>query len=699
MHAIAAALGIQERIGTSLLDTMLVYLQQRELLLLLDNFEHLIPAAPVVAQLLAAAPHLRVLVTSREVLRLRGEYTFRVPPLSSPTTYSGLNGGFPADPIGVEELLQYPAIDLFVGRATIARADFALSVHNAAAVVDICARLEGLPLAIELAAARMRLFTPRDLVERLSSRLNMLVGGSRDLPARQRTLRATIAWSYDLLDASEQMLFRRLAVFVGGCSLRAAEVVCYLSEEGDHTPAFTAQIESLIDKNLLWRREDARGEVRIGMLETIREYASEQLHESKESPEIHRLHVEYFLELVETAEPELHGPNQVAYLAELDIEYDNVRAALRYALDNDSSALALRLVGALRWFWTQRSYISEGHEWAMAALTKSDISSDAPARAKALWCAGVLAWLRGEAVAATLLSDSAALWRTLGDKLGLAYSLQHLGLVALRQGDHENVLSLEMESLALFHAEDNRFGESLALLCMAQAASESGDPENEGRWLGECVQIARETGDKWVLALALRNLGRKAISRGEFAPARPILEESIRLFSEMGTKHELAATLDDAATVESKLGDNARAAWLWQQAVACWRDLGVPRETASDLLNLGRTARLQEDYGASRLWLGESLAMLRPAHDLEPICALLREFGALAFAEGQTKRAEVLYRASEDLQAQAIGADATLASGAPPSASSSEERLRPRSHANGGFTSIEQAIEYAFKES
>jgi tetratricopeptide (TPR) repeat protein len=398
---------------------------------------------------------------------------------------------------------------------------------------------------------------------------------------------------------------------------------------------------------------------------------------------------------VETAEPELRGPTQMAHLVELDIEYDNVRAALRYALDNHMSDLALRLVGALRWFWTERSHISEGYEWAMAALALPDASSRTPARAKALWCAGVLAWLRGEALASTLLADSAAIWRTLGDKRYLAYSLQHLGLVAIGEENYEKALSLEMESLELFHAEGDRFGESLALLCLAQTASRSGDSENEDRWLGECVQIARETGDKWVLALALRDLGRKAISNSEFSLARPIFDESIRLFLQMGTKHELAVTLDAAATVESTLGDNARAAWLWQQAVACWRDLGVAHETANDLLNLGRTARVQGDYGASRSWLGESLAMLRPAHDLEPICALLREFGALAFAEGQPERADVLYRAAEDLRAQAADPGSVVS----PATLPLEGESQPVPRTNGSFSSIEQVIEYATRKS
>jgi tetratricopeptide (TPR) repeat protein len=336
----------------------------------------------------------------------------------------------------------------------------------------------------------------------------------------------------------------------------------------------------------------------------------------------------------------------------------------------------------------------------MAALARSDTPLDTPtpARARALWCAGVLAWLLDEAVAFKVLVDSVELWRTLGDKRGLAYSLQHLGLATLEQADPERALSLELESLTLFRAEGDRLGESLAMLCLAEAANECGDYESEGRWLAECVRASRETQDTWVLALALRHLGRLAITRREFALARPPLEESIQLFLKMGTTHELAGTLDVAATMESEAGDNARAVRLWQQAVVCWRDLGVARGAAKDLRNLGRIARIQGNYDSSRLWLGESLTLLRPAHDLEAVCALLREFGALALAEGESDRAAALYNAADGLLTQLTGAESTRAAGAPLDVSSPAARLQPTLKSKSDFMSLEQAIKYAIEE-
>src|SRR5829696_5818973 len=359
------------------------YLHDRQTLLVLDNLEQVLEAAPLLDELLSAAPNLKILATSRTPLRIYGEHEFPVPPLSLPDP-----GSLPP----VEHLTQYGGVGLFVERARVVKPDFALTEENAPAVVEICARLDGLPLAIELAAARTKLLPPRAMLDRLGDRLKLLTGGARNLPQRQRTLRSAIEWSYGLLDAGEMTLFSRLAVFSGGCTLEAMEAIC--DAESELPMDILEGTSSLMDKSLLRQEEGAEGEPRFVMLETIHEYGRERLNKSGEAEEIRRLHAEYFLALAELGESKLRGPEEAKWLECLEIEHDNMRDALSRALDAVEAELALRLAGALWRFWWMRGYYDEGRRWLEAALAKDGRAS--AARAKALEAVGWLADDQGD---------------------------------------------------------------------------------------------------------------------------------------------------------------------------------------------------------------------------------------------------------------------------------------------------------------
>ncbi|MGH2370190.1 MAG: ATP-binding protein, partial [Chloroflexota bacterium] len=464
---IAQTLGVRDAGGLTLVERLHNSLREQQLLLVLDNFEQVLPAASLVADLLATCPGLNVLVTTRAPLRLSGEQEFPVPPLTLPD---------PQRLPDVQGLMQYEAVGLFVQRAQAVRPDFRLTDQNAPAIAAICARLDGLPLAIELAAARIKLLPPQTLLAQLTSNpLTVLAGGPRDLPARQQTIRSTIDWSYALLAPAEQAVFARLAVFVGGCTYDAAEAVVSVPSSEFRVPSGEVEnskpetrnselgvlegLEGLVDKSLLRQEAGLEGEARFGMLETIREYALEHLEASDQFPAVRRAHATYYLALAERAEPELRGPQQAQWLQRLAQEHDNLRAALRYTIDTGDAELALRIGGALWWFWYLSGQQREGRDWLRAVLdvgsepaapaeaggaaapeaaqsTDADRTSDIARRAKALTGAGVLAYQQGDyAAAATLSDDGLARWRALSDPRGAAMTLTTLGSVARDLGD------------------------------------------------------------------------------------------------------------------------------------------------------------------------------------------------------------------------------------------------------------------------
>jgi predicted ATPase/class 3 adenylate cyclase len=489
---IAQTLGVREAGSQPLLNNLKACLREKQLLLLLDNFEQVLAAAPLVADLLAAAPRLKVLVTSRALLRLRGEKSFPVPPLTAPPAVDGqwlrVDGpaksktGILSGPSTMHHRLaqrapaisQYPAVELFIQRARDAQPDFAVTNENAPAVAEICHRLDGLPLAIELAAARIRLFPPRAMLPRLGSRLKLLIAGARDLPARQQTLRSAIAWSYDLLEPAEQKLFRRLAVFVGGCSLEAAEAVG--SAGGDLEIDVVDGAEALVSQHLLQQREGADGEPRFGMLETIREYGLEQLEASGEAEAIRRQHRDWYLALAEHAERGLYGENQTGWFDRLEREHDNLRAALAWTRAQGQSEEGLRLGRALKEFWYVRGYLAEGREQLAKLLALPGAEVRTAARAKALHGAGGLANRQLElGPARALLEENLALFRDLGDQGNIARALRILGEVACGRGDYEEARAFIEESLAILRELGDKDSLGLSLYYLATVAHSEGN--------------------------------------------------------------------------------------------------------------------------------------------------------------------------------------------------------------------------------
>jgi predicted ATPase/class 3 adenylate cyclase len=633
---IAQALRVRAADGQPLLDSLKAYLRAKHMLLLLDNFEQVVETAPVVADLLAAAPDLTVLVTSRAVLHLSGEHEFAVPPLALP------------DPMHLpphERLTQYEAIALFIARAQAVNADFALTELNAPAIADICHRLDGLPLAIELAAARVKLLAPAAILARLGSRLTLLTGGPRDLPARQQTLRNTIEWSYQLLDASEQALFAQLAVFVGGCTLEAAEAVCNAAGE---LPRDTLDgLAALIDQSLLRQEEGPapRGypAPRFVMLETIREYAVERLELSGDAAAVRRRHAAYYLTLAEQAEPALLGAEQGAWMERLDAEIDNLRTALAWLRSTESAAEAgLQLAGALGEFWVRRGYLNEGRAWLADMLSRP--AGPTTARAYALCKAGFLAWYQSDlAQAAALLTESLALYRKLGDKIGIGWALRELGLVAANQEDFSRAAALYEESLALFRERGYASGSACVLATMGIMAVNQRDMERAASLLSEALALFRELGDWQGIVMTLGWLGYVTINRDDLERAMAMLEESLALCREQGLKSDGAWVLVSLGIVADKQRQPERAAELYAEGLAVFRELNVKRGTSMALGNLGYLALDQGDYERAAALLAESLAVCREIGDRWVIPRLLRSLGTAALAQGDDPRAAAAF--------------------------------------------------------
>ena len=587
---IAQTLDLKETGEQPLLDLLKTSLREKQLLLLLDNFEQVVSAALLVADLLAVCPKLKVIVTSRAVLHVRGEQEFAVPPLAVP------------DPTHVPDLMalsQYGSVALFLSRAQAVKPEFQVSTANARAVAEICARLDGLPLAIELAAARIKLLPPQALLARLGQRLAILTSVSPDAPTRQQTLRNTIAWSYHLLDAAEQRLFQRLSVFVGGCTLEAIEATCAaLHEEASQV---LDGVASLLDKSLLQQAEHKGEEPRLTMLETVREYGLECLRESGETELSQRAHALYYLALVEEAEPHLKGTQQVLWWKRLEREQENLRVALAWLIGQEEGELALRLGGALWWFWNIRGYWSEGWRWLEAALGLPRAQGRTAWRAKALQGAGEFAFRLGNQVAGSLVEESVAIYRELGDKRGLAVSLVGLGRARSTQNDSQASRTLQEESL----------------------------------------RLAREGGDPWILAYALRNAGDFLEYSGDFKSARLCFEESALLYRALKDHQALAGTLlelaEDMAVSESNL---VQAATLARESLALARSLDNRPDIAGALYCLAVTQSYQGEHAQEVVLLEESLALSREQGFKRRIGQIQLALGNILLSRGDLLQAE-----------------------------------------------------------
>jgi predicted ATPase/class 3 adenylate cyclase/Tfp pilus assembly protein PilF len=598
LPTIAKAFDVREAAGP-LQEQLNEQLREKQLLLVLDNFEQVIDAAPKITELLTAAPRLKVLVTSREVLRLSGETDYPVPPLSLPD---------PKRLPPLDRLTQYEAVALFIERALAAKPAFAVTNENAPAVAEICHRLDGLPLAIELAAARVRVLPPQRMLAELSHSLNFLMGGARDLPARQKTLRGTMDWSHALLTGAEQQLFRRLAVFGGGCALEAIEAVC--NSEPDLPVLVT--LESLIGKSLV-NEAEAYGEPRFAMLETIREYARERLLAAGEVEVMRERHRGYFLTLAEETDSKLKGAEQARWLRRLEEEHDNMRSALESSLLEAEPGAGLRLCGALQRFWFTRGHLSEGREWCARVLNNSDRDARTPERAKALNGAGALAFFQGDFSAARArYEESLAIRRELGDRSGIAGSLNNLGSVDQNLGDFGSARALYEESLA----------------------------------------ICRELGDRWGVYAALNNLGATSYGEGDFPAARARFEESLTIVRELGDRSGIAGALGNLGAVTQQQGDFASARALYEECLTIAREVGDPIGTAKSLQCLGSVASDEGDFAAARPFHEESLAIMRELGDRGGIADNMEGMAAVVAALGTFPRAARIWGAAERLRGE-----------------------------------------------
>lgn len=606
ISAIAKTLRVREAPNLSLLDSLQSYLQDKHLLLLLDNFEQVAQAAPLVSQLLQATPELAVLCTSRIVLHLYGEHEFEVPSLALPPVQ--LDKQYPLVAVDLDRLAQYEAVRLFIERAQAAKSDFALTNENAPSVVEICRHLDGLPLAIEFAAARIKLLSPQAILVRLSSRLDLLTGGAQDLPARQQTLRNAIEWSYDLLSDDEKQLFRRLSVFVGGCTLQAVQAVALGNTELRYT---TDSIESLpvdmlnsagslVDNSLLRQEEDLSGEPRFWMLETIREYAWEHLQESGESEAIRRCHADYFLALVEEARSALQGPDLGTWLERLETEHDNLRTALQYALESGQIELGLRISGALWHFWYRLGDFSEGHEWLGSFLSRMEEQRgerqgsggpeeaqeargpqsngkqqqkqkayETPALAEAFLGAGTLACRQEDLAAAhSYFKESLTIYRRLGEKRGSAKALNGLGIMAALRADYEIAHAFYKESLAIRRELEDKGGIACSLTNLGEMARCQGDYTAAHAFFEESLATWRELGDRYSTGMLLHNLGQVALCLHDTSQATTLFAESLEIAQELGNKYSIAECLEGLAGVAAAMGQAHRAARLFGAAEA-----------------------------------------------------------------------------------------------------------------------------------
>jgi predicted ATPase/DNA-binding CsgD family transcriptional regulator len=525
---IAHTLGVIESPNRLLLESLKEFLRERQALLLLDNFEQIMSAAPLLSELLSACAGLRMLATSREALRLRGEHEFPLSPLALP------------DQSSVEVLLQYAGIALFVQRAQAIQPDFQLVHGNASAVSEICSRLDGLPLAIELAAARIKLLPPQAMLARLQdSSLGLLTSGAHDLPARQQTLRSAIQWSYDLLNADEQRTFRGLSVFVGGCTLNAALTTI-------EPPTSLDVLDSLVNKSLL-RQTETGDEPRLTMLETIREFGLEQLTHTHELEAARRAHADYYLSFVEEAESHLTDADQKAWIKRLEREQDNLRAALHWVIEYQEGELAQRMAGALQPFWLTRGYWSEGRRWLEESLAMDSGAALAPAvRAKTLYGAGALSRFQGDfARARMLLEQSLALYRHLADKTGVLMALVELSRITAFQEDQTAKQVFLSEAASLLETLPDTVMKAYAYTELATVMLDINVnsmqlPPETSRYMAESVRINRALNNPAGLALALARQGSSALFTGDYTLMASQLDEAERLALELGDERILS---------------------------------------------------------------------------------------------------------------------------------------------------------------
>jgi len=587
-QAVASALGVREVAGRPLLEALVDYLKGRRLLLVLDDCEHLVAAcAHLTETLLRACPDLQILATSREVLNIAGEVTFPVPSLSVPD---------PQPVFSLEHLVLYEAVRLFVDRAMLAQPAFALTARNAPAVAQVVRRLDGIPLAIELAAARVKVLPVEQIAARLDDRFRLLAGGSRTTLPRHQTLRAAIDWSYELLPEKERAVLRRLSVFAGGWTLEAAEAVC--AGDGVEASDVLPLLTQLVLKSLVLTEEQVGG-VRYRLLETVRQYSRDRLMESGEAAGVRERHRDWYVVLAERAESELVGADQAAWFDRLETEHDNLRQALEWSLESHEAEAGLRLAGAAWRFWFVRGYLAEGRGW-LEGLLRTGGEAPAAVRAKALKAAGNLAVFgQGDhASGRSLYEESLAIWRKLGHKQGVATLLSNLAALVSGQGDHAAARALYEESLAICRELKDQWGTASALNNLGFASYRQGDYVAARNSYQESLAIWRELKDKQSIARAVTNLGLVATREKQYEQSRALCDEGLVIRHELGDKQGIAESLEALAGLAAAQEQYERAARLFGAVEAL-------REAIGALLPPADRPDYDRSVEATRAGLGE----------------------------------------------------------------------------------------------
>jgi predicted ATPase/DNA-binding winged helix-turn-helix (wHTH) protein len=654
--AIAESLGIHQTGGRPVLDLLKDYLREAApapVLLLLDNFEHIMAASSLVVELLDSSAALKVLVTSRSALRVYGEHEFPVSPLPLPDSRQMHS---------LEALLSNPAVALFSQRAAAVKPDFAITAENAPAVAAICSRVDGLPLAIELAAARVKMLSPSAMLARIESRLQLLTAGPSDVPERHQTLRKTIDWSYDLLNESEQKLLRRLGVFLGACTLEAAEAVC--NTRSDLGAEIFNVMSSLVDKSLVQQTDQGNDEPRFGMLETIREYCLERLVDSGEEQATRRAHAAYCLVLAEEGNPDLAETERAAWLARCDIEHDNFRAALDWLFQTSDVQWSFRLCVALFRFWEMREHLAEGRARLESVLPMGG-SASAKERANVLVYLSTFATVQGDFPAATdFVEQSLSIYRRLGDQWGIAVSMNARAIVAWDRQDYA--------------AAQSHFDESLAC------------------W--------RALGDRVAVARCLHSFANCVRGRGDYVRARALLEEAGRIFEQLGDRSGAAWSLNQRGDIAREEGEVAVARELYQRALSTFREANDRWGIARSLTDLAQIACDERDHVTAHAAYREALALFVSLGHKRGIARALEGFACSALAQRDPARALAITATAAHLR-QRIGAPLM-----PAEQSKLDDKLQPAwislddaesksAYARGWAMSLDNAIKYALEES
>jgi predicted ATPase/class 3 adenylate cyclase len=573
--AVASALGVFEQPGRYLTETLADALRGKSVLVILDNCEHLVAACAHLANaLLRACPHLRMLATSREALGVAGETTWRVPSLSVPD---------PQRLPSMDRFRDYEAVRLFIDRAVASAPQFAVTSGNAPAVAQVCHQLDGIPLALELAAARVKVLAVEQIAARLDDRFRLLTGGSRTALPRHQTLRAAIDWSYDLLSQKERTLLHRVSVFAGGWTLEAAEAVCAGKHVKDHE--ILDLLTQLVDKSLV-NTETIGGEVRYRTLETIRQYGQDRLLESGEATEIRTRHRTWYLDLAERAEARLHGPEETMWMNRLEVEHDNLRAALGWSTtdEEEDAEIRLRLAVALFWFWTGHTHWSEGSKRLETALAGSG-ASKSTVRVRALFGEGVLVFRQGDfGRAMALFEESLALARELRDQRGIAMALRGCGLVHMRQEDFDAATALFEESLEISRILEDKWLMALVLVLMGAVARYKGDYARSVALCEESLALFRTQGSKLWIAYTLRATGNAVRIHGDLEKAEGLYRESLTLFDETGDKWVTTECIEGLALIASAQGNSERAGRLFGVVEVARETFGItmPRPDRGD---------------------------------------------------------------------------------------------------------------------